>query len=129
MLLINELNILEIRKSLKMTQLEFGELIGVDKRTIINYEQGKKIPTTKIKILEMMMAKGLLGNPMNNKEKTPIKNEIIIGDTEGLRREILDHKDHIKTLKQLIEEKDKLAEMYKNENVLLKARINALESK
>lgn len=53
---MNNLEILEIRKSLKMTQQEFGELIGVDKRTIINYEQGKKIPSTKVKILELLLA-------------------------------------------------------------------------
>ena len=40
--------------------------------------------------------------------------------------EILDLKDHIKTLKDLIEEKSKLSEMYKNENAVLKENIDRL---
>jgi DNA-binding transcriptional regulator YiaG len=44
-------DIYKIRKDLQMSQVEFAELIGVDRRTIMNYEQGKKIPTTKMKLL------------------------------------------------------------------------------
>jgi DNA-binding XRE family transcriptional regulator len=126
---MNSLEILEIRKSLKMTQQEFGELIGVDRRTIINYEQGKSIPTTKIKIIEMIISTGAVSAPVIKNEKLITKQEIAIRDIEDLRLEILDHKDHINTLKQLIVEKDKLAEMYKNENLLLREQIETLKSK
>ena len=40
---MHRLDVIEIRKNLGMTQNEFGLLIGVDRRTVINYEQGKKI--------------------------------------------------------------------------------------
>lgn len=114
---MNDLNILEIRKSLKMTQIEFGELIGADRRTIINYEQGKKIPATKRKVIEMIMASNISSSTSKDNAS---------GDVENLRIENLDLKDHIKTLKQLIEEKDKLTEIYKNENLLLKEKIELL---
>ena len=41
--IMHRLDVIEIRKNLGMTQNEFGLLIGVDRRTVINYEQGKKI--------------------------------------------------------------------------------------
>lgn len=89
-----------------MTQQEFGELLGVDRRTIINYEQGKPIPTSKKIILEMIINNnGILPTALSKNEKPTIPKDIIIGDIENLRREILDHKDHIKTLKELIEER------------------------
>jgi DNA-binding XRE family transcriptional regulator len=42
----------EIRKALKMTQTEFAEKVGVSKITIISYEKGGVIPKTKSKILD-----------------------------------------------------------------------------
>jgi DNA-binding XRE family transcriptional regulator len=123
---MNSLNILEIRKSLDMTQEEFGEHIGVDKRTIINYEQGKKIPSTKVKILESILHSGLQDSSKGKKGTFTTKKEIIASEVDSMRREILDLKDHIKTLKELIDEKNKLAEMYKNENILLKEKIDFL---
>jgi transcriptional regulator with XRE-family HTH domain len=42
-----------------MSQVEFAELIGVDRRTIMNYEQGKKIPT-KMKLLKLMLENGAM---------------------------------------------------------------------
>lgn len=123
-LTMNGLDIIKIRKDLKLTQLEFGKLIGVDKRTIINYEQGKVIPKTKASLLELMLANGLVNpNSANNLKKeavTVVNNKDLIDDIESL-------KDHIKTLKDLIVEKTKLSEMYINENTLLKEKIRILE--
>jgi predicted transcriptional regulator len=36
-----------LRKKLNLTQVEFAEFIGVDRRTIINYEQGEPIPKSR----------------------------------------------------------------------------------
>lgn len=44
---MKEIDVFKIRKSLKLTQQEFADRIGVDRRTIINYEQGGKIPKSK----------------------------------------------------------------------------------
>jgi len=44
----------EIRKALKLTQTEFAERLGVSKITIISYEKGGVIPQTKSKILDNM---------------------------------------------------------------------------
>ncbi|AFU70507.1 SOS-response transcrptional repressor LexA [Psychroflexus torquis ATCC 700755] len=44
----------EVRKALKMTQTEFAEKVGVSKITIISYEKGGVIPKSKSKILENM---------------------------------------------------------------------------
>ena len=43
--------IVRLRKSMNLTQEEFGDLIGVSKNTVYNYENGAKIPDTKIPIL------------------------------------------------------------------------------
>ena len=44
----------DIRKALKLTQTEFAEKLGVSKITIISYEKGRVIPKTKSKILDNM---------------------------------------------------------------------------
>lgn len=44
------LNIKEERNKLKMTQQEFADLLGVTRKTIVNYESGSNIPDTKEKI-------------------------------------------------------------------------------
>lgn len=119
---MKSIDIIEFRKSQNLTQEELGEILGVDRRTIINYEQGKKIPATRIKILEYLIENGIDPKEKGNRE-------IIMGDVEDLRREILDHKDHINTLKKLIEEKDKLSEILQAENALLKQQIDALINK
>lgn len=124
---MTDLEIIKIRKNLGKTQLEFAEYLGVDRRTVINYEQGKKIPASRIKLL-----KGLLSDDGENlydlkNYKLPKKVEIGIETNESLHREILDLKDHIKTLKDFLEEKNKLAEMYMNENKLLKAENEKLK--
>jgi len=62
------------RKGLKLTQGELAELIGVSKRTIINYEQGSVVPETKREILHKVL---VVGNV--NVENTPI---LKVGSTE-----------------------------------------------
>jgi len=46
---------------------------------------------------------------------------------ENKDSEILDLKDHIKTLKELVEDKTAMVAIYKSENVLLKQKIDELE--
>lgn len=65
---MNSIDIIKIREELALSQLKFAELIGVDRRTIINYEQGKKIPMSKVKLLNLMIEN------KNSKEKE-IKSE------------------------------------------------------
>jgi DNA-binding XRE family transcriptional regulator len=120
------LDIIKIRKNLKLTQDEFGKLLGVDKRTIINYEQGSTIPVSKVKLIELMISNGLL-DPVedNSKSKPTVKIEEPVDNEQNLLSEIEILKDHIKTLKDLIDEKNKLAEMYRNENNLLREKLES----
>jgi len=46
----------EKRKTLGITQEQLAKLIGVSKRTIINYEKGEKIPDTKSEILHKVLS-------------------------------------------------------------------------
>jgi DNA-binding transcriptional regulator YiaG len=124
---MNEIVILKLRNDLKLTQKEFGNLIGVDRRTVINYEQGRKIPISKTKQIEQLIENGIPKKqdvPMRKHTTSPTNAQM-----ENLNREILDLKDHIKTLKDFLDEKNKLTDMYKIENTLLKERINLLNQK
>ena len=124
---MNDLDIIKIRKDLGKTQLEFAEFLGVDRRTVINYEQGKKIPSSKIKLLGILLS-NVKGFPSEVKNTTNQRvSDASLESIESLKGEILDLKDHIKTLKDFLEEKNKLAEMYMNENKLLKERLVKLE--
>lgn len=124
---MRDLDIIKIRRDLGKTQQEFAEFLGVDRRTVINYEQGKKIPASRIKLLEMLLSNNeeYIHDIKNNRISR--KTETVVETNESLHREILDLKDHIKTFKDLIEVKSKLAEMYMNENKLLKEKIMKFE--
>lgn len=54
---MNAKEIKEIRKNLNLSQEEFAKLIGVSKNTIYNYENGSKIPDSKITILQNLKDK------------------------------------------------------------------------
>lgn len=54
---MNAKEIKEIRKSLNLSQEEFAKLIGVSKNTVYNYENGSKIPESKITILNKIKTK------------------------------------------------------------------------
>lgn len=123
---MNSIDIINIRQNLGLSQAKFAELIGVDRRTVINYEQGKKIPESKIKLLDL-----LLKNENSSSNAQPIydsKGHNNSSSDENLNREILDLKDHIKTLKNFIEEKTTVAEFYKAENKRLKEEIEAFKN-
>lgn len=120
---MTDLDIIKIRMDLGKTQKEFAEFLGVDRRTVINYEQGQKIPDSKIKLLKILLAnvKGA-----NGEAKNLISQRVVnpsLENIESLKSDISDLKDHIKTLKDLVEEKNKLTEMYMSENKSLKERL------
>lgn len=52
---MNGIEIKQKRKQLKLTQEELGKLLGVSKRTIINYEKGEIIPETKSELLHNIL--------------------------------------------------------------------------
>lgn len=126
-IIMDRLLILKIRNNLGLTQEEFGNLIGVDRRTIINYEQGRKIPTSKIKQLELLLEKGTPNNKDIASDKKTVPSSTM--ELENLQREILYLKDHIKTLKDFLDEKNKITEMYTSEIKLLRERIVLFNNK
>ncbi len=52
---MNNLNVKEIRKKLGVTQEEFAELLGVSRNTVLNYEKGENIPSSKSTILRKLL--------------------------------------------------------------------------
>jgi transcriptional regulator with XRE-family HTH domain len=121
---MNKIDIFKIRQDLGLTQQKFADLLGVDRRTIINYEQGSKIPESKTKLLELLLADRK--KPKTNVVEQPISIDNTF-NIDNLNREVLDLKDHIRTLKEFLEEKSKLSEMYKNENLSLRDKLSKYE--
>jgi DNA-binding XRE family transcriptional regulator len=101
---MNDLDIIRIRKEFDLTQVEFAKLIGVDRRTIINYEQGTKIPESKVKLINMVIDK--IGPAEIAEAKAKNKPEVKYVQDDNQLREIVELKDHIATFKQLINEKN-----------------------
>lgn len=121
---MNALDVKKIREELYLTQQKFAKEIGVDRRTIANWEQGKLIPESKIKLLKLIS----LGNSAEMVSASPIeKNEAGNQTIDHLNREILELNDHIKTLKESIVDKNLIVDMYKNENTLLKEKLAILD--
>lgn len=54
---MTDLELKELRKKLGLTQVQMAELVGVDVKTIQNWESGRKIPKTKDGILRGLEAK------------------------------------------------------------------------
>lgn len=73
---MNELNIKEIRQKLGLTQVELAKRLGVDYRTVQNWEYGKAIPTSKHELLSSLL---------DNNGNTPNQN---IFDVRELRQKL-----------------------------------------
>lgn len=101
---MNDLDVIRIRKQFGLTQEGFAKLLGCDRRTIINYEQGSKIPDSKVKLINMVLD----DISVVKKNNLPTHNDKDKSDEfiENKEGEISELKDHISTLKQLIKEKD-----------------------
>lgn len=54
---MNNIEVKEIRTKLGVTQREFAVMVGVDTKTIQNWEAGRKIPASKHAILRGMLPK------------------------------------------------------------------------
>jgi len=59
---MNSLHVKENREKLGLTQEKLGELIGVSKNTVYNYENGGVIPKAKIPILEFVFKKNKINS-------------------------------------------------------------------
>lgn len=122
---MSDIDIFKIRKELGLTQDEFAKLIGKDRRTIINYEQGRKISENQQKLITLIIEqykdpKNVFKEPGIEYEKIPPAKE---NNTIALQREILELKDHITTLKQFLDEKTIVCDLYKEEINRLKSSI------
>lgn len=52
---MNEKKLKELRKNAKLSQQELADLVGVDRRSIINYEKGESIPMPVMKLLHILL--------------------------------------------------------------------------
>ena len=65
------LDIKKEREALQLTQEAFAALLGVSRKTIVNYEAGGNIPETKAKVFKRILSNTAL--EANQMLKTPIK--------------------------------------------------------
>jgi len=118
---MNGLDIVKIREEFGFTPTQFAEFIGIDRRTVVNWEKGRTIPESKVLLLEMLLEKKRKNNTNSVLEESPEKKI-------DLTREILELKDHIKTLKDFLDEKTIISELYKNEILKLKEEIEVFKN-
>lgn len=111
---MNGLEIAKIRKEMGMNVREFAELVKMDRRSVANWESGKaKIPDSKMVLIDFLL-KEFRNNTPKQAEVVEVVNPQSI---ENLNREVLDLKDHIQTLKDMLS-------MVKSENVFLKEKLD-----
>ena len=120
---MNIIDVKRIREEFDMTQQGFADFLGIDRRTVTNWESGKKIPDSKVKLLELLM-EGKRTGLESNIPKVDMKMSAI-----DLTREIMELKDHIATLKNFLDEKSTILEFYKVENLKMKEEIEVLKNK
>ena len=117
-------NVKKFREELGLSQQKFADQIGVDRRTVVNWEKGNKIPDSKIKLFKLLS----INNKSEMVSESPIekfedKSQTVV----FLNREIVGLNDHIKSLKESIVDKILIADMYKSENTLLKEKLAGLD--
>jgi len=91
---MNTLDIKEIRRKLQLTQEELGNLIGVSRNTIINYEKGGKIPDSKSTILNNLLNE-------NAQNKSTLNEPETVYET-GFDKKIAEAKTEIEKIKEEI---------------------------
>lgn len=118
---MNSLDIVKIREEFGFTPTQFSEFIGVDRRTVVNWEKGRLIPESKVMLIEMLLEKKRNNNKNSVLDENPEKKI-------DLTREVEELKDHIKTLKNFLDEKTIISELYKNEILKLKEEIEVFKN-
>lgn len=83
-----DIDIVEITKKYKITQEEFGEMIGVSRKTIINYKKSGQIPRTKWEVLDKTI------NDLEDK----MRKGVIFDDADPIE---LHPKDHFDVTKRI----------------------------
>lgn len=115
---MNNIDILKIRKDLNMSQQAFAELLGVDRRTIINYEQGRSIPESKKKMLQMIVNNEIqISESAEITLETQKENEkklLLLIEELQKENEILNN--NLKAMNERFTEKTIVADFYKKEN-------------
>lgn len=101
---MNAKEIREKRKELGITQKKLAEMLGVSTQTINGYENGKEIPSTKIKILESILSK----NTSNIVLEPDTKYQILFGDNK-----------HIENIKSKIKEHQKIISLASGDKTLI----------
>jgi DNA-binding XRE family transcriptional regulator len=69
---MNELDLKKKRKELGMTQEQLAERLGVNKRTVINYEKGSTIPDSTMKLLHLIFNNEVKEIPNGNAEEISV---------------------------------------------------------
>ena len=120
LIVMNGLDIISIREEFKMTQQSFAELLGINRKTVMNWEKGMLVPKSKVLHIDLLVDRWRRENSGFEKNVEPL-------ETFNSKIEALN--DHIKTLKDLIEEKTVISDMHKSENLKIKEEIELLKSR
>lgn len=120
---MNEIDILKIRKDLNLSQQDFADVLGVDRRTIINYEQGRSIPESKKKMLQMILDNKININSSVDKaeeEQKQKETQILIQQLESENKKLMAQNEK---LTEALVEKKIVIDYYKNENEKLRKQL------
>lgn len=74
----------EKRKKANLTQEELAERLGVDRRTIINYEKGNIIPESKVKLLHFIFNETIAGGDIINRNSNVNLENIGMGNDNNI---------------------------------------------
>lgn len=111
---MSSIDTLKIRTELGLNIQQFADLVSMDRRSVSNWESGRaKMPESKVKLIELLIDKARSNSAKPNEALEVINSKSV----ENLNREVLDLKDHIQTLKDMLD-------MVKRENVFLKEKLD-----
>lgn len=123
---MNALDIKNIRKKLGLTQKQLAEMIGVDPKTIQNWEYGKNIPQSKSLILGELMGapspvnitqnSGNFANGNGNNIKSTVQrgeSTVLAAEVARLKEALDDKEKLIRTLEERLRDKDEIIALLK----------------
>ena len=113
---MSKIDVKEIRKRLGLTQIELGEMIGVSRNTIANYENGGVIPESKRSILISLRNRDAIVDKVQGVIKIAGDNNVSNAGIAG-GDFIVATNQEVKTLKNRVKElEDENKELRKNLN-------------
>ncbi|MEE6129121.1 helix-turn-helix transcriptional regulator, partial [Chryseobacterium arthrosphaerae] len=117
---MNDKKLKDLRKNAKLSQQNLADLVGVDRRSIINYEKGEKIPEPIVKLLHILLETDYLQRLESNEISYIKINEVENGNENSVENLISELKS------EFLGKIDSLSDQMRANNIINKTYLKSI---